>query len=259
MEQNYSYLIHLQFLGYRYHGWITQPEVKTVQGSVEKTIRYVLGHETFKTLGVSRTDAKVSASHFIVQLFTAEPLSELSFLQDLNKNLPADIRGLKIESVISGFNIIQSVKVKEYHYLFSFGDKMHPFCAAIMANFPEDLNIDLMKKGAKLFEGEHDFKNYCKNTSLAADTTREIFKSEIVENHLFVANFFPEKSYIYRVEAKGFMRHQVRMMMGQLIALGRKEISLQDVEDSLLKPTNKKPSTAPAHGLHLHGIEFFHH
>lgn len=38
--------------------------------------------------------------------------------------------------------------------------KYHPFCAPFMANFQEDLDIEKMKAGAKLFEGRHHFRNY---------------------------------------------------------------------------------------------------
>lgn len=257
MEQKFCYLIHLQYLGYRFHGWIKQPELKTVQGTVEKVIRYVLGHEGFKTLGVSRTDAKVSANHFIFQLFIQDPLSELPFLRDLNQNLPDDIKALKIESVESNFNIIQSVKIKEYQYLFSFGEKMHPYCASMMANFTEDLNIDLMKHGAKLFKGEHDFKNYCKNPSEKINTKRTVLLSEIEENTIYSANFFPVKSYVYHVHAPGFMRNQIRLMMGQLVLLGKNIIMIEEIQKSL-KTNNDLPAnfTAPAAGLHLHKIRF---
>lgn len=254
MQQNYSYLLQIQYLGYRYHGWLKQPQVKTVQGTVEKVLRYVLGHEKFKTLGVSRTDAKVSANHFIVQLFVREPLSEESFLKNLNQNFPADIKALKIESVERSFNIIQSVNVKEYQYLFSFGEKVTPLCASIMANFPEDLDIDLMQKAAKLFEGHHDFKNYCKDLSDKINTKRTILLSEIEENLTYSANFFPSKSYLYHIHAPGFMRNQIRMMVGQLVLLGKGEVTLYDIQRSLESDYNCTTFTAPAAGLYLNKV-----
>lgn len=256
MKQKYSYLIHLRFLGYRFHGWIKQPNVKTIQEAIEKVLRYVLGHEDFKTLGCARTDAKVSANHYVVQLFLDSHLDEGSFLSVFNENLPHEIQVLKIESVESNFNIIKAVTVKEYLYLFSFGEKAHPYAASIMANFSGALDIDLMKEGAKLFEGFHDFKNYCKGSSEEIEFKREILLSEIRDNTIYTANFFPKKSYTYHVHSKGFMRHQVRLMMGQLVLLGRGAVTLEDIKNSLKSDTDSPVSyLAPAPGLHLNAVK----
>ncbi len=68
-----------------------------------------------------------------------EPLENLDqLLNAFNLNLPADIRIEVYEEVANKFNIIHSAKEKTYCYLFSFGSKAHPFCAPIMANYPEN-------------------------------------------------------------------------------------------------------------------------
>jgi tRNA pseudouridine38-40 synthase len=77
--QQYYYLIHIQYLGFRFHGWAKQPNVKTVHQFIDKTLPYVLGHNDFKTLGSSRTDAMVSANHFVLELFLKEALDLDSF------------------------------------------------------------------------------------------------------------------------------------------------------------------------------------
>ena len=116
-----------------------------------------------KILGTSRTDAMVSAEESAFELFLDhQPLEDPeNFLELFNKNLPQDIRALSIEEVDDKFNIIQHSKTKQYAYLFSVGNKFHPFCAPFMANFQEDLDIEKMKEAARLFEGKHDFSNYC--------------------------------------------------------------------------------------------------
>ena len=60
------YLIRIEFLGFRYHGWQKQAKLKSIQGMVDKTFKFVLGHVNFKTLGCGRTDAKVSADDFVL-------------------------------------------------------------------------------------------------------------------------------------------------------------------------------------------------
>ncbi len=111
--KQYFYLIHIQYLGFRFHGWAKQPDVKTVHQFIDKTLPFVLGHKNFKTLGSSRTDAMVSANHAVFELFLKEPLETEQFFHDLNSNLPTDIRAIKIEETDQYFNVIQSPKTKE--------------------------------------------------------------------------------------------------------------------------------------------------
>ncbi|ELR68293.1 tRNA pseudouridine synthase A [Fulvivirga imtechensis AK7] len=255
--KKYYYLVEIQFLGFRYHGWQKQPNVKTVQGMVEKTLCFIFDHNNFRTLGSSRTDAMVSAHHYAFELFTRQPVDADSLLHDLNTNLPNDIRALAVKEVGEEFNIIQSPKVKEYLYLFSFGEKNHPFCAPFMVYMAGNLDIDMMKAGAKQFEGVHNFKKYCCKPSADTVLVREVLTCEIVENDIHTSNFFPDKSYLLRVRGQGFLRHQVRLMMGALFSLGRGELTLADIELSL-KGDDDEPLSfiAPSSGLILHQIDF---
>ena len=118
-------------------------------------------------------------------------------------------------------------------------------------------DVELMKQGAKCFEGTHYFKTYCYRATDEGIYTRTIETCEIIENTMFTANFFPEKSYLLRVKGKGFMRNQIRLMMGALIKLGRGDITLEYIEESL-KPESKEVMDyiAPASGLILNKIEF---
>ncbi|SOC80182.1 tRNA pseudouridine38-40 synthase [Salinimicrobium sediminis] len=258
-QQRYYYLVKIQYLGYRLHGWQRQPGLKTVEGLVKKTLKFVLGDLRFKILGSSRTDAMVSAHESAFELFTDhEPLENLAdFLVLFNKNLPPDIRALSIKEVDAGFNIIQHPKKKEYLYLFSFGRKSHPFAAPLMATFPEKLEVDLMMQGAKLFEGKHSFHNYCTKPTPHTVLQREIVLCEIVPNKEITASFFPDKSFLLRVTGSGFLRNQIRLMMGCLVQLGRGEYTIEEVQKSL-DPDVKMPMTyiAPGSGLILNKVEF---
>src|SRR6056300_1477718 len=93
------YLIRIEFLGFRYHGWQKQAGFKSVHGMVDKTLSFVLKHENFRTIGCGRTDAKVSANDYAFELFTQEELISEQLLHRLNKNLPSDIRAKHISPV----------------------------------------------------------------------------------------------------------------------------------------------------------------
>ena len=257
MKIKYYYLIQIQYLGFRYHGWLKQPGLKTIESMVKKTLGYILGPGKYKLLGTSRTDSKVSANHSAFELFTDAPLDTESFLMELNLNLPNDIRALKITAVDKSFNIINTPRTKEYLYLFSFGEKPHPFSAPLISSFQDPLDIELMKQGAKIFLGPHDFRRYCTKPKPGTQFQRDILVSQIEENRAFSASFFPEKSYAYRIESRGFMRNQVRLIMGQLLSLGRGEICLAEVRESLGgKAGHPLRYIAPASGLILNKIEF---
>lgn len=253
----YYYLLELQYLGFRFHGWQKQPGLKTVERMLERSMAYVL-EQNFKVLVVGRTDAMVSANSTFVELFIdKEPLDMEEFMAILNQNLPQDLRALSIKETTADFNIIQHPKVKEYLYLFSFGEKYHPFSSPFMTNIQEDLDIDLIKQGAELFKGKHDFRAYTYKAKPETQTVVDILNCEIVDNDFLTANFFPEHSYLLRVEAEGFKRHQIRLMMGALIELGRGDIGLDDLKATLKSPENYKMTyIAPASGLILNAVRF---
>ncbi|MFT6872647.1 MAG: tRNA pseudouridine38-40 synthase, partial [Roseivirga sp.] len=182
---------------------------------------------------------------------------EEKLLALFNLNLPSDIRALAIEETDGDFNIIQSPKAKTYLYLFAFGEKAHPFSAPFITTINDPLDIELMKEGAKLFEGTHEYRAYCKKPSEKTNTQRTIDLCEIVPNTFYTASFFPSPSYVLRISGKGFMRNQIRIMMGELIRLGRGDISLENIKSSLLPNFTQHLSfIAPASGLILHQIRF---
>lgn len=253
------YLIRLQFLGFRYSGWQKQPGQRTIEGMLSKTIKFVLPDTTFKILGAGRTDSKVSALDAVFELFLEnEPLPELdSFLNIFNKNLPPDIRITEIVPTDANFNIIQHAKSKEYIYLFSFGEKNHPFCAPFVTGILEELNMDLVKEAAALFEGEHDFTAYTAQLKPGTKVVRTIDTCEVVPNSLLTANFFPKESYMLVVKGNGFMRYQIRMIMGALFQVGKGDLSLDQIKDSF-DPTKGivLNSIAPGSGLILNEVNF---
>jgi len=252
----HAYLVHIQYLGFRFHGWQKQPNVKTVELMLEKTLAHLLGQDRFRIMGASRTDAMVSAAGALVQIFTQAPLDCKPFLKALNQNLPNDIRVLELAPADPDLNIRQNPGVKEYLYLFAFGEKIHPFCASLLSGFTEKLDIDLMIQGASLFEGEHNFIQYCTQPREKTRVTRRIHLSRIHNQTPFTASFFPEQVWVFQVRARGFLRHQVRLMMGQLIELGRHATTLEALEASLTGE-NRAPFSyiAPASGLILNRID----
>ncbi|MAE87822.1 MAG: tRNA pseudouridine(38-40) synthase TruA [Flammeovirgaceae bacterium] len=251
------YLVRIQFLGFRYSGWQKQPGVKTIHGMVDNTIRYVVGDQEYKTLGCSRTDAKVSAEDYAFELFLTEDIDPDNFLIAFNQNLPGDIRAFSIDRIDSSFNIIQDAKVKEYHYHFTFGGKPHPFMASEMAIFPDTLDVNLMMEAAQLFTGAHNFRRYVNKPSADIQFEREILHSELILSKEPNTRLEELPHCVFKVSGNGFMRYQVRLMAGTIVAVGRGEWTLDDVKASLLPDKEESlPWVAPASGLRLYRISF---
>ncbi len=257
MKYSVSYIINLQFFGFRFSGWQRQTNAKTLHDMVDKTLSFVLGKKHYKTIGIGRTDAKVSANSYYIQLFLNETVRQELFLVSMNSNFPPDFRAISMRQVDVNFNVINAAKLKEYHYYFSFGEKNHPFSAGFMTSIDVDLDINLMIEGAKLFQGEHYFHKYCTKPSANTIFKRKIDFCEIVENDVLTASFFPKKSYVFKVKGKGFLRYQIRLMMATLFELGKEKLTLDFINASLKEDNDRKylRNIAPASGLQLYNIE----
>lgn len=250
------FLIRLQFLGLRYHGVQKQVNHQTIQGRLEGVLLAAFPEDELKTRFSSRTDAMVSAEETFCLLMFNNPQTKES-VESALKKLPPDILVLDIKAVEDNFTLLKKTKLKTYRYFFSHNQtKPHVFAAPFMTIMNEELDIELMKEGARLFSGTHSFENYCYKPKEGTIFTRTIHSARVVENTFLTANFFPSQSFVFEVASTGFMRGQVRLMMGSLFRLGKKEITLSELCSSL---KSADPSfvkwMVPSSGLILHKTE----
>lgn len=256
-DWSHFYLIRIEFLGFRYHGWQKQEGLKTVHQMVDKTLKFVLGDTPFRTLGCGRTDAKVSAEDYAFELFTVEELIHDQLIHRLNANLPADIRAISATAVNGQFNIIQHAKIKAYHYHFCFGERPHPFSAPLVQHFGKRLDIAAMIEAATLFTGKHDFTAFTSKPGDGTQLTRTLTRSAIIMKSS-TGEFMPVNNYyIFQVESPGFLRYQVRLMMGALVEIGRGLLTIEELV-ALLQGKESGPikTVAPGSGLRLHRSDF---
>lgn len=258
MKYQYSYLIRIQFLGFRFHGWQKQPGLKTIHDSLDKTLSFVFKHTHFKTIGAGRLDAMVSAQNYPLQLFCNEKIDSTAFIASFNKNCPNDFKCLSIESCSLDFAIINALKIKTYHYYFAINEKLHPYAAPFMSTFNEITDLEAMKNTAKLFEGTHHLKKYCCQPSENTILEREIAACYISENNYLTGSFFPKQSYVLVVKGAGFLRYQIRYMMAVLAEIGKNKMTTEVFKNSIAKNNDGKQWNfiAPQSGLHLFDVEF---
>ena len=253
----FKYVFRLQYLGIRYHGWQVQKGLKTIQGTLEKTFRFVLKHEDFNILGSSRTDTGVSCLYGAFELLLSHEINPEEYIATLNESLPSDIKILSAAQSTYAFNIIQDVASKSYGYYFAYGEKPHPMYAGSVAYAGLQIDLNIMQEGAALFEGRHDFRRFCTQGKNTDDFVRNIIHSKIEtppENHFFL----PEKNVKgFRVIGEGFLMHQVRRMTATLFQLGKGDITLADLKYAL-QSQEKTPfcGKSPANGLILEKVVF---
>ena len=85
MKYSTSYLISVQYLGFRFHGWQKQKNAMSLHEMIDKTLSFVFPDIAFKTLGSSRTDSKVSANIYFFQLFINEAIDLAQFVRCFNE------------------------------------------------------------------------------------------------------------------------------------------------------------------------------
>ncbi|GAA0878415.1 tRNA pseudouridine(38-40) synthase TruA [Algoriphagus jejuensis] len=244
----YSYLFSISYFGARFKGWAPQPGQATIQGRLEKVLRFFLGHADFSILGSSRTDAGVSCRLGFAQLFLREKVELEKLLPELNRHLGGEIRLNSVREVPREFNLIQSVERKTYRYFFSDSVEMHPFASAYLTQVFEINSLAQMEENAALFLGKHDFKAFCTPSPNKSDFEREVLSAKVYLTEEFRGEFFPKRVYCFEVTGTGFLHHQVRKMVNAIWHLSPEEIQAR-LEKSE-EPWETVP-TAPANGLVL--------
>lgn len=236
------YRIDFSYDGTNFSGYQLQPNLRTVQNELEKAVSY-LNRKTYTSVSSSgRTDKGVHAikqtAHF--DLMIDIPLYKIK--RGLNSNLPSDIHIISVSKVGNNFHARFSSKKKEYIYKINIGE-YNPIMRNYVYQYNNLLDIDSMSKAIKYFEGTHDFTSFISSEDERDNKIRTIYKTNIkVKNNEIIISF----------QADGFMKYQVRNMVGLLISIGSGKKNIEDVKKILEeKDRSKAVKTAPACGLYL--------
>ena len=105
-----------------------------------------------------------------------------------------------------------------------------------------------MKEAIKYFLGKHDFRAFVTDNKEKENCVREITKVDITGDN---------GKIIFTFTGDGFLRYQVRNMVGILIRVGENKLSPEDVDKILQsKDRTKSGKTAPAEGLYLVDVKY---
>ena len=197
-----------------------------------------------KTLAHSsgRTDKGVHAKAQYAHVDLDINITTNKLKRALNSNLPDDIHVIDTFIVDDNFHARYNTKSKKYEYYINLGE-YNPIEKNYVFQYNHELNVDAMKDAIKVFLGEHDFRAFVTDNKDKVNCVRTITKAEIKEKDGKLKITF---------EGTGFLRYQVRNMVGILIKVGENKISTDDVLKILMsKDRTKSGKTAPANGLYL--------
>ncbi len=246
----------LEYDGTNYHGWQVQDDAITIQGIIEERIKKLNGVPT-KVYGASRTDAGVHALAQVAAFNTPKAHDIETIKKALNATLPVDIRILNANEIDASFNPRDDAIRKIYFYIIANERKSSVFLQRYTFTVKKYLDINSMIASSKYLIGEHDFTAFMGTGSKIKNTTRTIYSLNVETLHEI--DFMTVKlrgNFIkIRIEANGFLRHMVRIIVGTLIEVGRGRISESDLKNILeSRNRNLAGPTAPPQGLFLEKI-----
>lgn len=250
-------------MGARYFGWQKQKSHPSLHQAFNTALEKAL-YDTFNleieynSLGASRTDARVNALGQRVKVkLIGHELNTESFIHTINHLLPYDMNVERIIQVDKELAVIAHASSKEYFYFFTHDQKKSSFLFPFVTYFNEDnLDFELMREGAELFLGTHNFKNYCYRPS-NTKFVRTISRLDINIDVKFDTLGLSLQSHQIIIEADGFLKQMIRIIVGTLIDLGRGVCSLSDIKESLdVNSTKRLGFITPPHGLFLSKVKY---
>lgn len=242
------YFIKLSYDGTDYHGWQRQPNVLSVQESIERALEKVLKRQ-IALIGCGRTDAGVHASGYVAHIDVAEELP-LSFLSTINYALPDDIAFHKVTAVERGLHAQFSAIDRTYHY--HLHTQKDPFNSRFSTYLPqsiENLDWEAMQSAAAFLLEHTEYKGCCKVPEKHESTICLISQAKFVR--------LGDNEMCFQITGNRFLRGMVRLLVGQLINIGKGKDQVRDFKERL--NNGERPEHfvyAPAQGLSLYGVRY---
>ena len=240
------YFVWIRFDGTAYHGWQIQPNGLSVQEKIQDCLSLLLRHP-IDVVGAGRTDAGVHANQMVCHFDSTQAIDANQLCYRLARVLPRDISCEKIEQVADDMHARFSAHRRVYRYFIH--TKRNPFLRQYSVEMHYPLDFDIMNQAAAQLLTVNDFKAFCKagadnKTTLCNVTTAQWVKTG-------------EDTYYFEIAANRFLRNMVRAVVGTLIDVGRRRISLEQFDKILHSGTRcDAGESMPANGLFLWEIDY---
>jgi len=233
------YFLEVAYKGTHYKGFQVQKNAVTIQSEVEKALAVVFRKEIMLS-GSSRTDAGVHALQNFFH-FDFEEIIEKCRLYNINAILPPDIAVKQIFPVKDDAHCRFNATSREYKYVIY--QHKDPFLEDRGWYYPYSIDIDLLQQAAMVIMQYKDFTSFSKRNTQVKSFVCNIITSEWCRENDCI---------IYKVSANRFLRGMVRGLVGTMLHVGRKQISVNEFKSIIeSKDCTKADFTTPAHGLFL--------
>jgi tRNA pseudouridine38-40 synthase len=254
----------IEYDGTGYHGFQRQAEDHgpTIQGELETAIRRIGGVEVGVT-GAGRTDAGVHASGQVINFHSDAAFARLTpqvWVRALNAVLPNTIAVRWAKEVPEGFHARYSAASRSYRYTILNAATPSPLLARYSYFRPRALDVDLMDAACGRLLGRKDFGAF--GHSPDATNPRKPGPHSCVRTILAARCFRPkagdDNGLIYcEVTADAFLTGMVRRIVGTVLLVGQKRLSLDEFAAIVQRADQRHPGpAAPPHGLCLVRVEY---
>lgn len=239
------YILDISYKGTNYHGWQIQANAHSVQAELNNALKTIMRTD-IETLGSGRTDTGVHAVQQIVQFDHEDELDLKQLKYKMNVLLPPDIAVNCIKKTVSHFSARFDAisRTYEYHII----RKKEVFNCELNWYLSVPLNIELMNEASKVLLNHKDFKSFSKYKTSVDHFLCDIFLAEWKEEG---------HKLIFTIRANRFLRGMVRAIVGTLINVGLKRMTLIELEEAIEGRDRKLTGMAvPAKGLFLTRVEY---
>jgi tRNA pseudouridine38-40 synthase len=239
----------IEYDGTDFNGFQVQPEgTRTVQGELVSVLSTVFNAGT-SICYAGRTDSGVHAKGQVINFRTDRELDLFRFKWSINGMLPDDIAVKYIKKVEDSFDSRRDAGVREYRYNVVNTDYHSVFLKKYSILITGKMDLQLIRKAAKLFEGEHDFAPFSSQSVRGSYTIRRIFD--------FSVDIKGGGLIEFTIRANSFLYNMVRIIVGTVLEVGKGERKVKEIEESLMTGRGDFTSSlAPAKGLFLTRVDY---
>jgi tRNA pseudouridine38-40 synthase len=243
-----NFRLTLSYDGTDFHGWQTQPGLRTVQETVESALADLTGEERVRANASGRTDTGVHAVGQVVNFRSATRLAPDAILRALNARFPEDVIVREAALAPDAFDANRDAIRKRYRYVLHDGAVPDLFQRRYSHHSRYRLDAERMARAAACLRGTHDFRCFETEWPNRASSVRTITELTLQRDGDWLR---------LDVEADGFLYNMVRAIVGTLMNVGRGYWPEEEVAAILASGDRARAGpTAPARGLFLMHVTY---
>jgi tRNA pseudouridine38-40 synthase len=245
----FNYLIKIEYDGTNFVGWQCQKNGVSIQENIERALKKILKVKV-RITGAGRTDKGVHAfSQFANFIVKGKVEDKNKFLNSINFFLSKKLISIvDIEKKKLKFNARHDAKERIYEYQIINRQGSISIDKNKVWHVKKKMNLNILKKGAKILEGTHDFSTF-RAASCSAKTPIKKMNSVKIKKK-------DDKIFII-FSSRSFLQTQVRSMVGCLKYLSTDKWTFDQFKRIFKsKKRDKCAPPAPACGLYLYNIKY---